>query len=61
MFINCICIVIIVCNESFIAYIHLCAVFCLNVVHYFDDVCYFSLCLIAVPLTQGKNEFSVKI
>jgi hypothetical protein len=39
-------------NVSFIVFVTLCAVFCLSVVSYVD---FCVLCLIVVPLPQGKN------
>jgi hypothetical protein len=48
-----------VCNVSFIVRVALCAVFCLSVVCYF--VCYVYLCLVVVPLLQGKTPFEVQL
>jgi hypothetical protein len=51
-----------VCNVSFIVCVALCAVFRLSVVCYFVQYVYFCvLCLIAVPLSPGKNPFAIQL
>jgi hypothetical protein len=55
---NCICIVFIVCNLSFIVCVVLYDVFCWKVVSYSVGSV---LCLIVVPLPPGKTPFAVKV